>query len=168
MRGMIKGVHRTRQPHIFSALNLTSLIDLFTILVLFLIFHLAGSGEVLPVSNKLQLPESISETPPEATVTVVITTEEITVEGKRVEGVQEVLDSPDLLIAGLKQELDRHAQKAKAMGAATGTRVFEGKATILGDRLIPFKLLEKVMFTCSQAEFSNIHLAVIQKETASL
>ncbi|HLB94954.1 MAG TPA: biopolymer transporter ExbD [Nitrospiria bacterium] len=168
MRGLVKGVRRTRQAHIFTSLNLTSLIDLFTILVLFLIFHIAGGSEVLSVSNRLQLPESLSETPPQATVTVVITTEEITVEGKRVEGVQEALDAPDLLIAGLKQELDRHAQKAKAMGGATGTQVFEGKVTILGDRLIPFKLLEKVMFTCSQAEFSDIRLAVIQKETASL
>lgn len=168
MRGIVTRVRRARQPHIFAALNLTSLIDLFTILVLFLLFHLAGGAEVLPVSDKLQLPKSISETPPQATVTVVITTEEISVEGKRVEEVQAVLDTPDLLIAGLKQELDQHAQKAKAMGAATGTQVFKGKVTILGDRLIPFKLLKKVMFTCSQAEFSDIHLAVIQKETVSL
>lgn len=168
MRGVVKEVRRVRQAHVFTALNLTSLIDLFTILVLFLLFHLSGGGEVLPVSNKLKLPLSISETPPQATVTVVITTEDITVEGKRVEGVQAVLDTSDLLISGLKEELDQHAQKAKAVGAALGTQVFEGKVTILGDRLIPFKLLEKVMFTCSQAEFSNIHLAVIQKETASL
>ena len=160
--------HRARQPHVFTALNLTSLIDLFTILVLFLLMNMADSGEVLPVSSKLKLPESISEIPPQPTVTVISTTEEISVEGRRVGAVQEVLGLPGLLIADLKEELDRHAQKAEMTGAAMGTQVFEGKVTILGDRQIPFKLLEKVMFTCSQAKFSDIRLAVIQKEKTVL
>ena len=165
MRRLTQRVRHAREAHIFASLNLTALIDLFTILVLFLIFNLSSAGDILPVSEKLRLPESVSDTPPEATVNVVITTEDISIEEKRVADVQEVLMSPDLLIKGLKDELDRHAQRAKNMGKATGTRIFEGDVTILGDRLIPFKLLKKVMYTCSQAEFSNIHLAVIQKET---
>jgi len=79
--------------------------------------------------------------------------------------VQEVLNQSDLGIPRLKQELDRHAKKARAVAEALGTEVFAGKITILGDRRLPFKVLEKVMYTCSQAEFSDINLAVIQKDS---
>ncbi len=164
MRRLTQKVRHAPQAHIFTSMNMTSLIDLFTILILFLLFHLAGAGEILPVSEKLKLPLSISDTPLEPTVNVVVTTEEISIGEKRVANVKEVLQSPDLLIQGLKDELDRHAQKAKEIGKATGTLIFKGDVTIIGDRLIPFKLLEKVMYTCSQAEFSNIRLAVVQKE----
>jgi biopolymer transport protein ExbD len=166
MRGFVQKIRRPRQAHVFTALNLTSLIDLFTILVLFLLFHLAGGSDVPPASDLLKLPESISETPPQPTVTVVVTTEDILVEGKLIGKTQEILDAPELMINDLKKELDQHAQRAKAMGEMVGTQVFEGKVAILGDRLIPFKLLEKVMFTCSQSEFPNIHLGVLQKEAA--
>ncbi len=165
MRGVIHKLGRSRGKAMFSSLNITSLIDLFTILLLFLLFHMAGGADVMPVSDSLKLPESTSEKSPEATVTVMITRDDITIEGTHVASVDEVLSSPELVIAGLKKELDHHANKAKAIGAAMNLDVFQGKVTILGDRQIPFKLLTKVMFTCSQSEFSNIHLAVIQKES---
>jgi biopolymer transport protein TolR len=167
MRGLVGRVRHVRQPHIFTALNLTSLIDLFTILVLFLLFNMASGGEVIPSSQKIKLPQSISDTVPKATVTIIVTEDNITVEGVEVGSVSRVMSTEDLVIPDLKKELDRHAEKARKVGEATGTQVFEGKVTILGDRLLPFRLLEKVMFTCSQAEFSDISLAVIQKETAA-
>ena len=159
---------REKKKRVGTTLNLTALIDLFTVLVLFLLFQLVGGGEVLPASEKLRLPDSISTTPPQATVTVLISVDNITVEGKRIVGIQEVLEVPDLLIVSLKEELDFHAQKAKDVGEAMGVQVFKGKVTILGDHMIPFKLLEKVMYTCSLAEFSDINLAVIQKESLIL
>lgn len=167
MRGMVGRVRPVRQPHIFTSLNLTSLIDLFTILVLFLLFNMASGGEVIPSSQKIKLPESISQTVPKAAVTIIITEDNITVEGVTVGSVKKVLNDQDLIVPDLKKELDFHANKAKKISAAMGTQVFEGKVTILGDRQLPFKLLEKIMFTCSQAEFSDISLAVIQKEISS-
>lgn len=166
MRGALRTGRRQRQAHVFTALNLTALIDLFTILVLFLLFNMAGGADVLPPEGKLQLPQSLSEKTLQATVTIMITSDEITVEGKIVGGIQAVLAEPDLEISALKKELVRHADNARALGAAMGQEVFEGKVTILGDQGIPFRLIEKVMFTCSQAEFSDIRLAVIQKESA--
>ena len=155
-----------RRKSVITSINLTALIDLFTVLVLFLLFHLAGGADVLPPSDKLKLPSSISETPPEATVVVMITSEDISVEGFKIGKIQEILDQEDMLIPKLKEELDKHANKAKAIGEAMGTELFAGKITIIGDQGTPFRLLEKVMFTCSLAEFSDIDLAVIQKEQA--
>ena len=163
MRGMMGKVRQSRQ-HIPVALNLTALIDLFTILVLFLLFNMASEGEVIPDSQKLKLPESIAEASPTPTVIVTITEDEISVEGVKVGKIEEILDQAEMIIPDLKEELDKHAQKAKRVGEALGTEVFKGKITILGDRLLPFKILEKVMFTCGESEFTNINLAVIQKE----
>ena len=168
MRGMVGGARRLgRQRHAPTVINLTALIDLFTVLVLFLLFNMANAADVLPSSQKIKLPESISDIAPEATVTIIVTEDSITIEGVEVGSVEQILAIEDLAIPELKKELDRHAEKAKKISVATGTLVFEGKVTILGDRRLPFRLLEKVMFTCSQAEFSDISLAVIQKETAA-
>ena len=137
------------------------------ILVLFLLFNMASGGEVLPSSETLKLPESISDIIPEAAVTIIITQDTISIEGVEVGSVEQILASEGLAIPELKKELDRHAEKSKKISVATETLVFKGKVTILGDRLLPFRLLEKVMVTCSQAEFSDISLVVIQKETAA-
>ena len=168
MRASIHKASRIRRRKSgVTSINLTALIDLFTVLVLFLLFHLAGGADVIPPSDKLTLPSSISETPPEATVTVMITSEEISVEGVKIgRSLQQILEEEDMLIPALKEELDKHADKAKRLGEAMGAELFAGKVTIIGDQLTPFRLLEKVMFTCSLAEFSDIKLAVIQKEQA--
>ena len=167
MRGLGGSRRSVRLAQTPTTINLTALIDLFTVLVLFLLFNMAHGGEVLPPSEKLKLPESISDIAPEATVTIIITKDSISVEGVEVGSVEQIMANEDLVIPELKKELERHAEKAKKISVATGTLVFEGKVTILGDRLLPFRLLEKVMATCSQAEYSDINLAVIQKETAA-
>jgi biopolymer transport protein TolR len=165
MRGMVGKIRHTHKSKALTALNLTSLIDLFTILVLFLLFNMSTEGDVIPDAQKIKLPESIAHAAPQATVMVMVTQDDILVDGVKVGSVKAIMDQEDMVVSGLKAELDKHAEKSKAVGAAMGTEVFGGKITILGDRELPFKLLEKVMFTCSEAEFADINLAVIQKET---
>ena len=165
MNGVIGKLRQPRKAPVSSTLNLTALIDLFTILVLFLLFNIAGGGDVLPPAGNLKLPSSISEKEPNPTVTILITRDEISVEGKPVGRVSEVLENPNMNIVELETELKRHAEKAIRLGLAMGTEVFDGRVTLMGDREIPFRLLEKVMFTCSQADYFDIRLAVLQKET---
>ncbi len=166
MSGLRKKFKRRGGAHIFTALNLTALIDLFTILILFLLFNLAGGGNVLPPTKALQLPISVSEKAPQPTVTIMVTRDEISVEGKKVGDVQDILNSEEIIIPDLQKELSLHAGISKSVGKATGVEVFDGKVTILGDQEIPFLLLEKIMLTCSESEFPDIRLAVLQKETA--
>ena len=157
-------LRRSRAGSTPTTLNLTALIDLFTILVLFLLFNIAGGGDVLPPAGSLKLPSSISEKEPNRTLTVMITRDKILVEGKSVGLVSDVLEDPDMNIEGLEAELKRHAEKAIRLGLAMGVEVFDGRITLMGDRETPFRLLEKVMFTCSLAEYYDIRLAVLQKE----
>jgi biopolymer transport protein TolR len=140
-------------------MNLVSLIDVFTILIFFL---LSNSGvETLPASGAVHLPESTAKKDPKETLVVVVSANEITVEGRRVSDVASLANAPDDLIPGLKAELDLVAARpvARAAHAATSKSV-----TIMGDKDIPYQLLRKVMYTAARADFTNVSFAVNQKE----
>jgi len=145
-------------------LTLTSLVDLFTNLVLFLLYNFSAEGSSIPSAERMKLPESLSQQTPRTTVTVMVTQSDIFLEGKRIADTASVLNTEELLIPDLKKELDYEAERGKYFANMTTAKTFEGRITILGDKHIPFRLLEKVMFTCSQAEFGQIDLGVIRKE----
>ncbi|MFZ5861953.1 MAG: ExbD/TolR family protein [Nitrospirota bacterium] len=156
-------LHNRRGRDAVVSLSLISLMDIFTILLLFLLVHLAGE-EALPDSEGLKLPASTAEKAPRPTVTLLVTDREIFVDGKRVMGVAEAIAQPDTILGPLTQELTRLGDRTRAMAQKTASVTFTGNITIMGDRKIPFQLLKKLMATCAQAEFPHIALAVVQKE----
>ncbi|HTN44269.1 MAG TPA: biopolymer transporter ExbD [Nitrospiria bacterium] len=149
-----------------TVLTLTSLVDLFTNLVLFLLYNFSGEASAIPAAEHMKLPESLAQLTPQTTLTVMITRSDILVDGTKVAEIGQVLKESDLLIPALKKEMDYAAERGKYFSNISAGKPFEGRVTILGDKNIPFRLLEKVMYTCSQAEFGQIDLAVIQKESA--
>jgi biopolymer transport protein ExbD len=140
-------------------LNLVSLIDIFTILIFFLLSSAAGV-EILPSSKAVKLPQSVSEKSPRETVVVVVSGTDIVVDGRRVASVPEVMASRDDLIAPLKDELDFQSGRKviRAENAAQTKAV-----TIMGDKDIPYQLLRKVMYTAARANFSDVSFAVNRK-----
>lgn len=141
-------------------INLVSLMDIFTILVFFL---LVNSSDVETISTKdgITLPESISETKPQETVVITVNHKNILVQGRKVSNVSDVLNSKSEVIAALKKELD--FQMAKSKSKQTLVETLGGAVTIMGDKDIPYKLLKKIMLTCAQSNYGNISLAVQQK-----
>ena len=142
-------------------LNLVSLIDIFTILIFFLLAN-ASEVDVLPNTKAIKLPESVASTTPKETVVVTVSAEEIIVGGRKVASVSEVMNSGDEVIASLKTELDYQSTRApinKDKKNATARDI-----TIMGDKNIPYRLLKKIMVTCAQANYSNISFAVLKKE----
>lgn len=156
-------LHNRRGRDGVVTLSLISLMDIFTILLLFLLVHLAGE-EALPASEGLKLPASTAEKAPRPTVTLLVTEKEIFVDGKRIMGVAEAVAQADTILGPLKQELTRLGDRTRSMAQKTSSVTFTGNITIMGDRKIPFQLLKKLMATCAQAEFPHIALAVVQKE----
>ena len=137
-------------------MNLVSLIDVFTILIFFLLSNATGV-ELLPSPKAVQLPESVAEKSPRETVVVIVSGQEILIEGRRIASVAEVLAKPGDLIEPLKAELDLQAnrQVLRKENEAQGKAV-----TIMGDKDIPYQLLRKVMFTAARANFSDVSFAV--------
>jgi len=143
-----------------SAINLVSLMDIFTILVFFLLVN-SSDGEVLPTLKSVELPESVAEERPRETVVVMVTARDILVQGKVVADVAALLAERGDTSAPLRQALvDQHERLLRK--DETGDPV-RHEATIMGDREIPYRLLKKVMATCTAAGYGRISLAVLQK-----
>jgi biopolymer transport protein ExbD len=143
-------------------MNLVSLIDIFTILIFFLLSN-SAEVEILPNSRAVRLPESTAEKTARDTLVVVVNGADILVQGRKVASVADVMRSEDDLIAPLKAELDLQSsrQVIRLENAAQKNAI-----TIMGDKDIPYQLLRKVMVTCARANFSDVAFAVRRKAEA--
>lgn len=142
-------------------MNLVALIDIFTILIFFL---MSSAGiEVLTTARAIKLPQSTAEKTPRETVVITVSATDIVVDGRKVASVEEALAGQDDLIAPLKAELDVMASRQ------TIRKENEAQAraiTIMGDKAIPYRLLRKVMYTAARANYSDVAFAVTQKATS--
>ncbi|MCE3252856.1 MAG: biopolymer transporter ExbD [Cellvibrio sp.] len=150
-----------RRLNQLPSLNLVSLMDIFTILVFFLLVN-SGDVEVLQTDKSIKLPASFSEQVPENNLVVLVSATDVIVGGRSVGSVAELVASAGSNFAPLEQELKYVAQKAgplKEEDQLTGRPV-----TIMADQKVPYQILKKVMATCAAAEYRNISLAVTKKE----
>jgi len=145
------------------AFNMVSLMDIFTILVFFLLAN-SGEGEVLPSTKNIELPESIAEQKPRRNVVIVVTASYIMVQGNRVISVSDVEKNKGLVIEPLKVALESQNQRRMQQSSTEKDKPLE--VTIMGNKMIPYRLLKKVMATSTEAGFGKISLAVMQKATA--
>jgi biopolymer transport protein TolR len=148
-----------------GALNLVSLMDIFTILVFFLLVN-SSDVETLPNSRDIQLPESIAERKPEESVVVLIGEEEILVQGSPVVRIADVLALEGNDIAPLREALK--SQNDRVLRRTARDDIAGREVTILGDKETPYKVLKKVMATCTAADYGQISLAVLQKSSEKL
>jgi biopolymer transport protein ExbD len=141
-------------------INLVSLMDIFTILVFFLLVN-STDGEVLPTHKSVTLPESVSEQQPRQTVVIMVNNDNVMLHGKVLLAVSDLMKEQgsysEVIRTALVEELTRAQQKRR------GTQPVRMEATIMGDREIPYHLLKKVMATATQAGYQRISLAVLQK-----
>jgi biopolymer transport protein ExbD len=152
--------HRNRS-HGDSHMMLVPFIDMMTILVVFLLVH-TSDVDVLPNTKSISIPESVSEKKPRPTVVVMITKDDLLVDGRSVASVQSVIGAKDAVIQPLKAALQAQADKILAQAAKDD--VAEREVTILGDRGTPYSVLRKVMATCTDADYGKVSLAVIQRD----
>jgi biopolymer transport protein TolR len=141
-----------------AALNLVSLMDIFTILVFFLMAN-SSEVEVLQTNTKIKLPDSVSEQKPKNQLMILVTHDDIVVQGRPVARVADAAPDSVKMIEGLRTELAYQAERKGPVPEA-GYDV-----TIMGDREIPYWLMKKIMVTCQDVDFAHISLAVNQLET---
>jgi biopolymer transport protein ExbD len=134
-------------------LNLVSLTDFFTILLVFLLAN-STETEVLTMNSAIKLPESTSTERPEERMVISVAHDFVVVNGRRVADVGALNPSQTGLVDGLEKEL---REEAKRRGEAP-TDGFD--VTIMGDREIPYWLLKRIMMTCQATDFANVSLAV--------
>lgn len=149
-------------------MNLVALIDVFTILIFFLLSSATGV-EILTAPKAVNLPVAASEESPKPTLVLVVTAEDILVDGRRVMATRDALadTSPDPVLAPLKAALDVQAQRVAVTAAAPAAGAAPTQAiTIMGDRSIPWALLKRVMASCAAANYADVSLALVKKDSA--
>ncbi len=146
------------------ALQLVSLMDIFTILVFFLLVN-SSDVQVLPNVKDIQMPESIAEQKPRETVVVMVTKHAILVQGTQVATIDEAMNSAGLMIPALQAALMN--QNKRFLSQDLAADIEKREVTIMGDKEIPYRLLKKVMATCTQSDYGRISLAVLQRSPAT-
>jgi biopolymer transport protein ExbD len=143
-----------------AGLMLTPLMDVFTILVFFLLFHSSG-GDVMEAPKQIKLPESIVETKPRETVVITVSPQVVLVQGEAVINTPVLFEDRIMNVAEIAERLKQ--LERNIIGISTKTVVASKEVTILADKTIPFKVLKKIMSTCTGSGYEKISLAVIQK-----
>jgi biopolymer transport protein TolR len=159
---LMKRAERNARNKSLVDLNLVSLIDIFTLLIFFLLAN-ASNVEVLPSTKAVKLPESSAEKLPRDTVVIVVNERDIVVDGRRIASVPEALNSDGDVIEPLKAELDYHAGRQMIRKEKESA---QKAITIMGDKDIPYRLLRRVMVTCARANYSDVSFAVISRGKA--
>ena len=150
---------RQEKARRWPSLNLVALMDVFTILVFFFLVH-SADGTPQAHSELVRLPESIADVQPRETPIVIITPESILLQGEPVVTVASVMQTSRGEIKALRAAL--LAQQEEDAPAETDREV-----TIMGDKSLPFELLNRVMQTCKRAGYGNISLSVLQRSSGA-
>ena len=155
-----KRAERRNRNQTMVDMNLVSLIDVFTILIFFLLSN-SGGVESLPSPKAVLLPESVAEISPRETIVIIVSASEILVDGRKVASVADVLKMEGDVIAPLQAELELLQSSRKVIRKEN--EALSKRLTIMGDKEIPYRLLRKIMVTSARANFSDVSFAVTRR-----
>ena len=145
-----------------AELNLIPMIDILSVMVSFLLVY-AAEVEVVQNTKGIDIPQSISEQRPRQTVVVMLTKDDLFVQGERVASINEIRAGTDTIVAPLRAALKRPSLVAAAL---TEKDIAAREITVMADKNIPYEVLKKVMSTCTDADYGRISFALLQKEKA--
>jgi len=141
-------------------LNLIPLIDIMSVMVAFLLVY-SANVEVIQNSKGVQIPQSIAEEQPKKSVVVMITKDQLFVQGELVMGIEEIRSADHPLIDRLSAVLTRPMLETDAVAEELAAR----EITVIADKSLPYEVVKRVMSTCTSEGYGKISLAVLEKET---
>lgn len=142
-------------------LNMNSMMDMMTIILLFLLKSFSTEGSLVTPSDELRLPEAFMGEKPKKELQVSITKEAILINNNQLMSVKNV-DPESILIQPLYNALTAVAKEQKQLEVDIG-KEFTHTVIIQGDQTVPFEMLYKIMFTCSKSQFYKMRLLTIKK-----
>lgn len=162
-RSRVFGHGNHGRKNVFADLLITPLVDMFVIIVLFLIANFSASGEILSMTRDIQLPTASHVKELESYPVIQISKDKIVVDGSPLPGtVQDLLREDYNNIPPLEEKLRELKKTYEVMhGAAGDTKAFSGDVNIQADKDAQFKIVKRVMFSCSTAGYGNINFAVL-------
>ena len=154
----------TRSRRSVSKLNLTPLMDVFTVLVFFLMVN-SATVETLQQPKQIKLPESVVEAKPRETVVIFITKDQVLVQGVPVASVADIEVTENTEIEPISVRLAELSESV--IGLSTQAVAESQEVTVLADKSIPFRVVKKVMASCTGQGYTRVSLAVVEKSAQS-
>jgi biopolymer transport protein ExbD len=157
------------EPEVIKDLNITPMMDMMTIILVFLLKTFTSTQTMVTQDANLQLVPSNTPLKQKEAVPVTITKRVILIEGDavasvnngRVDGSQKRDGDAGYYISQVVDTLTKHANREKKVANLTGGK-FEGELQIIADRSTPYRLLTEVLYSCGQAGYSNYRLVVLK------
>jgi biopolymer transport protein ExbD len=146
-------------------MTLVPFIDMLMILTVFLLVH-NSDVDILPNTKSISIPASLSDKKPRPSVVVMITKEDLLVDGKTIAKIADVIRAQDPVIQPLKKALQSQADTV--LTGAAQQDIKDREVTIMGDKNTPYSVLKKIMATCTEADYGKVSLAVVEREGVKL
>jgi biopolymer transport protein ExbD len=140
------------------SLNLTPMIDMFVVLVIFLLMTFSTSGEILFIQKDIELPKAEMTDELEQAPVITIGAGNVVIEGNNVGRMDDIAEDENFEIADLAEHLNNLKRNFQQLHP---NQQFAGKIIIQGDKEVTFRVLKKVMFTCTSIGYTNINFAVL-------
>jgi biopolymer transport protein ExbD len=140
------------------ALNLTPMIDMFVVLTIFLLMTFSTSGEILFLQKDIELPKATQTEQLEQAPVIIIGSGAVVAEGKKDGRMDDIAEDENFEIADLSEVLNNLKKQYQQLHP---NQTFPGKIIIQGDKTVPFRVLKKVMFTCTSVGYGTINFAVL-------
>ena len=160
MRSSRRMARMARNKRAIPKLDLTSMMDVFTILVFFLLVN-SATTEVLQQPKQITLPDSVVEAKPRETVVIFVGKEEVLVQGVPVARVADIKATTDERIEPISVRLAELSESV--IGLSTQAVAESQEVTVLADKSVPFSVVKKIMATCTGEGYTKVSLAVVQK-----
>jgi biopolymer transport protein ExbD len=159
------------EPDLIKDLNITPMMDMMTIILVFLLKTFSSSTSTITFDQNLRVPKSVTQLKPKEAVSVTITKKIVLVEGDAIAPINNGKVDPAVkrdgengyYITPLVDVLEKHSRKEKRVAELTGQK-FEGQLMVIADQTIPYRLLTEVLYSCGQAGYGNYRLLVLKSK----
>ncbi len=157
------------EPEVVKDLNITPLMDMMTIILVFLLKSFSSTTSTITFDQNLQVPKSFTELKPKLAVTVTVTKKVLLVEGDGIAPINNGRIDPAVkrdgengyYITPLVEILEKHARREKKVAEITGQK-FDAQLMIVADQSTPYRLLTEIIYSCGQAGYQNYRLLVLK------
>src|SRR3954467_2865698 len=151
----------------YATLMLTSLVDMFTIIVIFLLMNFSANGEVLYMNKDIKLPDAYHGAQLERAPVISISADAVTFDGRLLLATGDLAKGEVLNVPELEDALRDERRRYEEIHANDPNNPFRGLVNVQADRHIPFKVIKRIMFACNQSGFGNINFAALSREPAT-
>jgi biopolymer transport protein ExbD len=162
---------KLEEPEVIKDLNITPMMDMMTIILVFLLKSFTSSASTITFDQNLRVPKSTTQIKTKLAVMVTITKKVILVEGDAIAPVNQGKVDPTVkrdgengyYITPLVETLEKHAKREKKVADLTGAK-FDAQLVIVADQSTPYRLLTEIFYSCGQAGYANYRLLVLKSK----